>query len=449
MPAAPVTAPVGGAIPSVAPPPRPATPSGVITPSSAPSTVKTAPPPKPGSARARMEADLESRAAKEPGAPTARASAERPGATQAEIPPAVSTETHPSEAPETAQDAPPEPGEAQPEVQTPPEAAEPATEAGKGKKVSPWKLVDEYKGKLAKAEQEIATIKSSLVPEAERSKIEARVQAAEKRAAELDEHIKYVDFTKSTEFQQKFQAPYENAFKRSMADLKDLSVPGPDGTTTRPFGPEDLLQLVNMERGQARKVAEELFGSDAPDVLAARLECRKLWDERESGLAEAKKSGNDRVQRAQQQYKAAVDAITKATKQTWDTVNAGLLNDPEIGQFFKPRDGDQEWNQRLAKGFQLVDTAFSQDPRDPRLTPDQRSAVVKRHAAVRNRAAAWGAMRHDLTKALAQIKTLEKKLGGYKTSTPPAGGTTPSGGPTAELHGMARLNAGLDKLARH
>ena len=181
MPAAPVTAPVGGAIPSVAPPPRPATPSGVITPSSAPSTVKTAPPPKPGSARARMEADLESRAAKEPGAPTARASAERPGATQAEIPPAVSTETHPSEAPETAQDAPPEPGEAQPEVQTPPEAAEPATEAGKGKKVSPWKLVDEYKGKLAKAEQEIATIKSSLVPEAERSKIEARVQAAEKQ----------------------------------------------------------------------------------------------------------------------------------------------------------------------------------------------------------------------------------------------------------------------------
>ena len=309
--------------------------------------------------------------------------------------------------------------------------------------------MDEYKGKLAKAEQEIATIKSSLVPEAERAQIEKRVQAAEKRAAELDEHIKYVDYTKSGEFQQKFQAPYENAFKRAMSDLKDLSVPGADGTSTRPFGPEDLLQLVNMERGQARKVAEELFGSDAADVLAARLECRKLWDERETGLSEAKKSGNARIQQAQQQYRAAVEAITKATKQTWDTVNAGLLNDPEIGQFFKPRDGDQEWNQRLAKGFQLVDTAFSQDPRDPKLTPDQRSAVVKRHAAVRNRAAAWGAMRHDLTKALDQIKSLEKKLGGYKTSTPPASGTTPSGGPAAELHGMARLNAGLDKLARH
>jgi hypothetical protein len=439
---------VGGAIPAVAPPPRPPTPPGEIRPSSAPSTVKTAPPPKPGSALARLEANLESRVAKEPGAP-ARASAERPGATQAEIPTAVSTESHPSEASETSPETPPEHAEATTEGQAPPEAAAPSTEGGKGKKVSPWKLVDEYKGKLAKAEQEIATIKSSLVPEAERSKIEARVQAAEKRAAELDEHIKYVDYTKSTEFQQKFQAPYENAFKRAMSDLKDLSVPGADGTSIRPFGPEDLLQLVNMERGQARKVAEELFGSDAADVLAARLECRKLWDERETGLTEAKKSGNARIQQAQQQYRAAVEAITKATKQTWDTVNAGLLNDPEIGQFFKPRDGDQEWNQRLAKGFQLVDTAFSQDPRDPKLTPDQRSAVVKRHAAVRNRAAAWGAMRHDLTKALAQVKALEKKLGGYKTSTPPAAGTTPSGGPGPELHGISRINATLDKLARH
>jgi hypothetical protein len=394
-----------------------------------------------------MEADLESRAAKEPGAPS-RASTERPGATPAEIPAAVSTEV---EEPPTTE-APPEtePGESRTPPEKPPGTTTDAPPADpKGKKVSPWKLVDEYKGKLAKAEQEIATIKSSLVPEAERAQIEKRVQAAEKRAAELDEHIKYVDYTKSGEFQQKFQAPYENAFKRAMSDLKDLSVPGADGTSTRPFGPEDLLQLVNMERGQARKVAEELFGSDAADVLAARLECRKLWDERETGLSEAKKSGNARIQQAQQQYRAAVEAITKATKQTWDTVNAGLLNDPEIGQFFKPRDGDQEWNQRLAKGFQLVDTAFSQDPRDPKLTPDQRSAVVKRHAAVRNRAAAWGAMRHDLTKALDQIKSLEKKLGGYKTSTPPASGTTPSGGPAAELHGMARLNAGLDKLARH
>jgi hypothetical protein len=394
-----------------------------------------------------MEADLESRAAKEPGAP-ARTSAERPGATPAEIPAAVSTEV---EEPPTT-DTPPEtqPGESRTPPDKPPGTTTEAPPAdAKGRKVSPWKLVDEYKGKLAKAEQEIATIKSSLVPEAERAQIEKRVQAAEKRAAELDEHIKYVDYTKSGEFQQKFQAPYENAFKRAMSDLKDLSVPGADGTSTRAFGPEDLLQLVNMERGQARKVAEELFGSDAADVLAARLECRKLWDERETGLAEAKKSGNARIQQAQQQYRAAVDAITKATKQTWDTANAGLLNDPEIGQFFKPRDGDQEWNHRLAKGFQFVDTAFSQDPRDPKLTPDQRATVVKRHAAVRNRAAAWGAMRHDLTKALEQVKSLEKKLGGYKTSTPPAGGTTPSGGPAAELHGMARINAELDKVARH
>jgi hypothetical protein len=445
MPAAPPpTAPVGAPLPTVAPPSRPPPPTREISVSSLPSPIKPPPPPKPGSARERMEAGMNKYAKDAAGRPVPEAEpTDRPGA-QPEPEATSSPEPPSSETPET-----PEPGSPVTEPGSPsPEAAPPTGEPAKGKKVSPWKLVDEYKGKLAKAEQEISTLKSSVLPEADRAKVEERVKSIEARNAELEEHIRYVDYTRSKEFQEKFEAPYESAWKRQMGNLKDIAVPL-DGGQSRPFSPEDLLSLVNMERGQARKVAEELFGDDAEDVLAARLECRRLWDEREQGLAEAKKSGAERVSQAQQQYKAAQEAVAKAVKQTWDTVNSTLLEDPEIGQFFKPREGDQEWNQRLAKGFQLVDTAFNQDPRDPKLTPEQRASVVRRHAAVRNRAASWGALRHELTKARDQIKALEKTLSGYKGSTPPAGGTTPASQATATTgRGIDRLMAEMDKISK-
>ena len=308
--------------------------------------------------------------------------------------------------------------------------------------------MDEYKAKLAAAEQRAIESESKLLPEADRAKVEERVKSIEARNAELEDHIKYVDYTRSKEFQDKFEAPYEAAWKRQMGNLKDISVPLENGAS-RPFSPEDLLSLVNMERGQARKVAEELFGQDAEDVLAARLECRRLWDEREQGLAEAKKSGSERVSKAQQQYKTAQEAVAKTIKETWDAVNHAIAEDPEIGAFFKPREGDADWNQRLAKGFELVDMAFNQDPRDPRLTPQERDTIIKRHAAIRNMSGSWRAMRYDLKRVQAKLEAAEKQLKGYKGSTPGTAGSTPASNTTAVPgRGMDRLMAGLDKLAK-
>ena len=391
-----------------------------------------------------MEASMDKFAKDPAGRPIPQTPEERPGAQveTAEPPP----ETAPDEAPAPET----QPGESGTPPEKPPRTTTeaPPSESPKGKKVSPWKLVDEYKAKLAAAEQRAIESESKLLPEADRAKVEERVKSIEARNAELEDHIKYVDYTRSKEFQDKFEAPYEDAWNRQMGNLKDISVPLENGAS-RPFSPEDLLSLVNMERGQARKVAEELFGSDAQDVLAARLECRRLWDERERGLAEAKKSGSERVSKAQQQYKAAKEAVAKTVKETWDQVNHAITEDPEIGAFFKPREGDADWNQRLAKGFELVDHAFNQDPRDPKLTPEQRAAVVKRHAAVRNRAASWGAMRHELTRVQAKLEAAEKQLKGYKGSTPGTAGSTPASNTTAVPgRGMDRLMAGLDKLAK-
>ena len=390
---------------------------------------------------------LDGKAAKDPGAPAPAPAAaypeERPGAAAAEILPASSPEGT-TEAPETASEGAPN------EHGAPSPGPEVAAEAGKGKKVSPWKLVDEYKAKLGKAEKELSDVRSSIVPEAERTKLTERVTKAEARAAELEDHIRYVDYTKSTEFQTKFHAPYEQAFKRSMADLKDLAVPAGENGATRPFGAEDLLQLVNMERGQARKVAEELFGADAQDVLAARLECRRLWDERQAGLEEAKKSGSERVANAQQSFRQAQQNLFKTVKDTWDTVNAAILKDPELGAFFNPREDDPKWNELLTKGTQLVDEAFGLDPRNPRLTPEERTLAIRKHAALRNMARAFRPMRYELAKVKSELAAARKQLEGYKGSTPPAGGSTPQGSAPAGPGGKKdRLLASLEKLSHH
>jgi len=156
-----------------------------------------------------------------------------------------------------------------------------------------------------------------------------------------------------------------------------------------------------------------------------------------------------RVQEQQEKMKRTSEEIGRSVKATWDKVNETILADPDTGQYFKQREGDQEWNQRLGKGFQLVDKAFSQSPTDPRLTPEQRSEVIKRHAAVRNRAASWGALRHENSTLKQKLDAALKEIKGYKSSSPPAGGQqpTPQGGGEG---GSARdrLLNNLNKIAK-
>ena len=115
---------------------------------------------------------------------------------------------------------------------------------------------------------------------------------------------------------------------------------------------------------------------------------------------------------------------------------------------FTPVDGDQEGNQRLAKGFELADRAFSENPLNAK-DGEERKAIVARHAAVRNRAAAFGRLVLMNTKAEARIAELTSELAKYKGSEPPAGGATPApktnGQPTSA---MGRMMSELEKRAK-
>lgn len=409
--------------------------SGVINvtaPSVAP--VRPAEAPQEGSAKANLFTEL-GKKAKPTNAP--RESKPEPPAK-----PAEAAAAKPAEAPEPAPSAAAEPG-------APAETGKPAEgKDGKGR-VSPWKLVDEYKGKLAAAEKEVAEARAAVLPDADRRKYDERITKAEARQKELESHMAYVDYSKTEEFQTKFVAPYNKAWEKALGELKEITVVDPASQTERQVTAQDMLDLVNLPLGKARAMANEVFGEFADDVMNHRKSIKELFDAQHTALEDAKKNGAERVKHAQEENTRKATEMQRTVNETWDRENKSVLEDPTHGPLFKPREGDEVWNQRLAKGFELVDRAFKESPMDPALTPEQRQAVIRRHAAVRNRAASWGAIRAENDSLKAKMTAMEKELAEYRGSEPvTSGGKSVGGGALAVGSAKDQMMGALRKIAK-
>jgi len=403
MPPDVIDAPAAPAAPITPPPSKAVTEIHVTEAGVASDPGPSSAPPKPGSAKERMFSELRKKS----------------GVEEEPVKPAATKKT----APVTGED------------DTPPDTTitdEPAASADKSsteapaaddkgkKKASPWKLVDEHKAARLKAETELAELRKAMVDPAKVKELETKAQEYEKRAKELDEHIKYVDYTKSSEFQEKYQKPYEQAWQRWMADLGELTVQDPSGAE-RPIQPADLLELVNLPLQKAREAAESTFGNFADDVMSARKEIRSLFDQQQRALEEAKKLGSERTAQAQKQQQEQMEALRKEQAQVWEEANKAVVADEKYGKLFKPVEGDEEGNARLQKGYELSDRAFSVNPNNPQLTKDQRAEVVRLHAAVRNRAAAFGRVAYQALQLEAKVAELTAALAKYKSVEPGAG----------------------------
>ena len=105
-------------------------------------------------------------------------------------------------------------------------------------------------------------------------------------------------------------------------------------------------------------------------------------------------------------------------------------------------------NQRLAKGFELADRAFSENPLAPNLTAEQRRSIVERHAAVRNRAAAFGRLVYQNDQLTTERDALKKELAEFKSTVPGTAGSEGAPPSGTEVKGYARLRQGLEKIAK-
>ena len=395
---------------------------------------RPAEPAKPGSARAKMFDSLKKVSEKGDAREAQRAAPVKAEPSKVDPPKAASK---PAEAAKPATSEPAKPAD---------EKVVGGAEDPKKGKVNPWKLVDEYKAKVAKLEADHVEVSKRAIPEDQWKKANETLAQRESRLKELEEEIRYVNYSKSEEFKTKYQQPYEKQWQRTMAELGELTVETADGGT-RPLAANDILDLVNAPLGKAHELAVERFGDLAPEVMAHRKEIRKLFDEQSSALDEARKSGADREKSITEQSKRREEELGSYIMQTWSKANEEAMADPKNKEYFTPIDGDQEGNLLLAKGYELSDRAFSENPKNAK-TKEERDAIVRRHAAVRHRAAAFGRLKQQNRNNKARITALEKQLAEYKGSEPPAGGSLPAKSNDAKPTGMSRIREGLQKIAK-
>jgi len=317
------------------------------------------------------------------------------------------------------------------------------------KKVNPWKVIDEHKKARSQLEAEVADLKKLVAnPETRKAEVE-RLSAIEKRNQELEETIKFVDYSKSKEFTEKYQKPYEAAWTRAMSELKELTVEDTATGETRSMAPADLLDLVNLPLLKAREKADELYGAAANEVMAYRKEIRGLYEQQSQALDQARKSGVEKHQQDTAQHAQKMQALQAETSKHWEAVNKAILENETTGPYFRPVEGNDEINGRLEKGYKFVDETMAMNPLNPSLTPEQRQDAIKRHASLRHRAAAFGRMRHEVETLRKQYAEVRKKLTQFEGSVPNFGGDSKQGAEILANGGkMSGLMQRLQQKAR-
>jgi hypothetical protein len=317
----------------------------------------------------------------------------------------------------------------------------------KGKKPSPWKIAEEYKKKSAQLEKELAEARANSTAKKEYEALQKQFKEVSDRTAQMEEELRYVNYQKSDEFKKQYKEPYEAAWKRAMDELGQLTVD--DAGTMRPINAQDLLQLVNLPLQKAKEAAKALFGDLADDVMSHRKEIKSLFDVQLSALEEAKKVGAEREKQKAMEMEARHKEMNEFVSKNWSQANEEVAQDERFGKFFSEDPKDQSGNERLRKGFALVDKVWGENPMDPRHSPEERQRIIRSHAMLRNRAAAFGrlvATNQNLEKQIAQ---LSEELESFKASEPARSGSQ-SGSEQPQGRGPWRqqVEAELKKRAR-
>lgn len=311
-----------------------------------------------------------------------------------------------------------------------PQETEPKTipELRKGYEAKKREIRDTWEPKVKALESEIATLKATAGNghTDELKSLTEKVQTYEKRVAELEGTIKFVDYRKSDEFKKKYEAPYNEAWASAIGELDELTVKVRTGTDElgeptygeRKASPNDLLTLSNLPLGEARKLAKEMFGDNADDMMAHRRKIRELSDAQNKALTEAQKAAEEAAKTRDTQSQE----MSKQTVQLWTQANKTLAE--KYPKWFGPVEGDEEGNTLLQKGFALADRMFAPTKETAPKTTQESVAL---HALIRNKVANHDRLAFQVKKLTKELEEARTELKGYQESEPGGRAGTPGG----------------------
>jgi hypothetical protein len=356
-------------------------------------------------------------------------------------------------------------GEGTPPEQPPPAEQQPdparmgARDLRKAYEGSQKKIRDELQPELTRLRSRVQELESAAPAQPNEAEV-SRVKAIETRNAELEEHIRFVDYKESKEFKDKYWQPYVEAWERCQADLKELNVEVPDGKggfITRPATDDDIMLLAGLPLGERLARANAMFGDVGRDMADHARRLKDLNEAQNKALGEAKKNAGERSKLLQEQ----AQTNSRADHQMWvDSVKALGERFPK---WFASTEGDVEGNRHLAAGYAMTNYLFN-----GKLTPEEiallpkgfreemeangklsRQSQIRLHALIRMKAAGHDRQVYRAQQLLRENNELKKKLAGYEASEPPVGGgRQPRSAGGKDYGNIEDANSELDELSR-
>lgn len=422
-----VTAPAAAPTTTVKPPPGGGPGREVTPPASAPGTFPdafadidsaiAAPAPVTRTARERTAARI---AASDKSAPVAPTPAAAPSA-PATKPPETPTAAKPAEPAPAASKPAETPAPSSPAPETPKLPTDEDLEALRhtaGFHVAKDLRRELYRTRKLADEREarVKALEASAGKPPDESKLKAaeeRLAAHEKRIAEYETELRHANYTRSQEYREKFETPYKEEYAEAVELMGQLEVELPDGAT-RAATEKDLQDILAMSEGAAARESKKFGAADS--LVMRRYEAlRKISRDAQRAVERYKKEGGEREAARAAEAQRNREVIDRAWQDAQKDV---VTRHPE---WFGTRENDNDWNDRLEKGFAEVDRA-----NNPDLPVQER---IARQAAVRARAAAFGPLLRERDALKTRVAELEADLAEYERSEPGAGSKTGGGEP--------------------
>lgn len=264
------------------------------------------------------------------------------------------------------------------------------------------------------------------------AKIQADYQRLVKENQEHRERLTRADYANSPDYEQKYKAPYQQAYTRGRTAVEGLKVkmvnPETEEVTYRPGTPADFDSLYGMTDSDADEAAEKMFGPSARRVIALRDTAK----ERAEMAYAAIKENTAKYAETKQAEEARSSSQKLALQGLWKKVNDDLQT--KHAEWFGEREDDKEWNEALAKGTAIAQQRFGEQYLQ--LPPEQRVVL---DAQVFNRTRAFTPMRLLIGKQATEITELKKTVEQLRGSGP--GKPTP-GSATTEAPVLDDLEEG-------
>lgn len=286
-----------------------------------------------------------------------------------------------------------------------------------------------------------------------------RMAAIEKRNVELENHIRFVDYEKSKDYQDQFQKPYEEAWSNALRELKGLTIKIEDPNTgeekVREVTQADIAYFAQLDPAARRTEINRLFPEDKEEVKRHINQISYLAEKAQQAKEKAKSDAETHAKTQSEQFEQA----QKNRVKLWQESNKVLAE--KYPQWFAKSEDDQEGNQIFDKGTALADLVFNTSDLTPERVailpkafrqqieankPFTQDQMVRLHAIIRNKAANHDRLAHQNKLKDARIAELEKSLKEFEDSGPdkvPAGGAS-----RTQPNGITDFNAELEALDR-